>query len=290
MPLLTLLTDVLDLVTAQLRWFPSLVWLLSSCRALCQRRGAELDLLLIVQGVECSPFEFDAVKHLLHEGGRFKLTAIALRGVSSSNMCQLACCTTLRTLSLASCVGFHAVQPLTTLRSLATLNLSSTRISDLRALAAMPSLQRLFLRNCAGVQRLDPLSECRQLSMLHLSGCPGLQDVTPLASCRQLQTLALDWCWALKSVEPIARCSSLVSLNLCGWNGGSITALAGCSTLRTLDLCDPQKADFDVVCLKELNSRVSIMGPYDNVGRRILDISDGEMAEFAELGYGQIIL
>jgi internalin A len=156
-------------------------------------------------------------------------------------------------LSLYGCKEVSDIKPLQGSKTLATLDLSHTRVTDLAPLKDMPltslhldncylvrdisalkgmSLQTLGLSHCRDLRDLAPLQGMK-LSGLSLVNCGYIQDLTPLREM-PLTTLSLENCKGVSDVAPL-KDMKLTNLRLPPQEVQGLDLLRKMPTLATID-------------------------------------------------------
>ncbi|RNF26955.1 putative leucine-rich repeat protein (LRRP) [Trypanosoma conorhini] len=182
----------------------------------------------------------------------------------NKTLSPLAACATLEHLWLRSCRSVTRVGALGHLRSLKSLDLSKTGVTDdaLLALAACPLLEKVDLSGCAficaipfmqGMTRLRVLKlrnsgitdraiavvgTAIALTHLDLAGCFLVTSLNPLGLLSRLEWLNASWCGVRDGgLEGLSRCENLeyLSLSRC-WDFCGVNALCGLPKLQVLDL------------------------------------------------------
>jgi hypothetical protein len=110
----------------------------------------------------------------------------------------------LQGLYIADCENVTDFQPLSSVTGLRFLNLSRTRIEDLRPLRGLSELRELWLNGCTHLGDLSPLGSLPNLRRLDLVGAaPGL-DLEPLAANRKL-TVTVEAGQDVRGAEALGR-------------------------------------------------------------------------------------
>ena len=127
----------------------------------------------------------------------------------------------------------HALVETPVWSSVRVLDLSGTRIADIRALAGLRKLEKLHL-GCSLVEDLDPLAGLRTLEYLNLNRT-GVHSLRALAELKRLQWLCLTDT-PVEDISPLETLTNLEYLNLHLTQVQDISSLAGLQKLNTLDL------------------------------------------------------
>jgi len=123
--------------------------------------------------------------------------------------------------------------PLTRLKKLEALDLSSSRIHDLAPLAGLKELRTLRLADTT-VTNLAPLANLTKLESLSLDGTL-VTNLAPLAGLTKLESLQLYGA-PVNDLVPLARLTNLKYLALSSTRVTDVAPLAGLKSLRLLTL------------------------------------------------------
>ena len=140
--------------------------------------------------------------------------------------------TALTTLDLSSTKATDLTH-IAALTALTTLELIDTEVTDLTPVAALTALAFLDLRSTL-VTDLTPVAALTALTTLSLSGTK-VTDLTPIAALTALTTLHLSYT-KVTDLTPIAALTALTTLHLFGTKLTDLTPIAALTALTTLHL------------------------------------------------------
>ena len=125
------------------------------------------------------------------------------------------------------------IRVLSNLTSLTNLDLSFTSISDISALSNLTSLANLDLRYTS-VSDISALSNLTSLTNLDLS-CTPVSDISALSNLTSLMGLEFSEA-PVKDISVLSNLTSLTNLDLRWTQVSDISPLSGLKNLKTLDL------------------------------------------------------
>ena len=136
-------------------------------------------------------------------------------------------------LSINSNLNDDDLKEISKLKSLESLNLSSTPIKDLSFISELVNLKQLYL--CYDeITDISPLSSLKQLNFLCLSE-NSISDISPLSELTGLETLSLSFN-DITDLSPVRSLTNLRSLNVWSNNISDVSCLTGLTKLTELIL------------------------------------------------------
>ncbi len=134
--------------------------------------------------------------------------------------------------------------PLAALVDTIELDLSTTRVKDIRVLSRLKKLRWLSLRETR-IRTLKPIASLKQLACLNLSDT-AIRDVGPLKKLTGIERLYLSRT-GVANIEPLAQLILLKELSLRGTGVKDIGPLSKMTQLRTLDLVETRVKNIEAL-------------------------------------------
>lgn len=177
-------------------------------------------------------------------GGLTNLRKLILASTGVRRLTHLSGLTRLEVLDLSYCRNLTDISPLMGMTGLVELDLSRSKVTNLRALSTLTGLRSLKLEKC-NISDLSPLAGLTQLEHLDLSNTK-VTDISPLAGLTRLKSLGL-WNTGVKDFSPLAALTGLEMLDLWNTRISDLTPLSGMSGLKFLDLSHTDATDLTPV-------------------------------------------
>jgi len=124
----------------------------------------------------------------------------------------------LQRLSMDHTHNVKDIIPLAKLKQLWRLQLTHSKVSDLRPLQHLTTLKGLWLWNNKEISDLAPLAALKNLKSLSFNGCNKVSDITPLAGLTNLRYLGLSRLDKLRDISALFELGRLEKLDLRGNN------------------------------------------------------------------------